>query len=95
LLVPVAPRTTAEEYDPHSPEFQYCGIGGQTFRYHGVSWAAPYCAGLLALGWQLRPDLTPTQMRTLLFRSASSLPTGEKVINPQEFIRLVRMEPKH
>jgi hypothetical protein len=94
LLVPVAPRTTAEEYDPHSPEFQYCGIGGQTFRYHGVSWAAPYCAGVLALGWQLRPDLTPAQMRALLFRSASALPTGEKVINPMEFIRLVRIEPR-
>jgi hypothetical protein len=93
LLVPVAPRTTAEEYEPGATGYQYCGVGGQTFRYHGVSWAAPYCAGILALGWQIRPDLTPTQMRTLLFRSACTLSSGEKVIHPQEFIRLVGLEP--
>ena len=93
LLVPVAPRTTAEELEPRAVGYQYCGIGRQTFRYHGVSWATPYCAGVLALGWQLRPDLNPEQMRRLLFSSAYTLPSGEKIIQPREFIRLVRAEP--
>jgi hypothetical protein len=92
LLVPVAPRTIAEAFEPGATGYQYCGAGGQTFRYHGVSWAAPYCAGILALGWQIRPDLNATQMRSLLFRSATVLPSGEKIICPREFIRLVRQE---
>jgi hypothetical protein len=33
-------------------------------------------------------------MRTLLFRSASALPMGQKFINPTEFIRLIRIEAK-
>jgi len=93
LLVPVAPRTTAEEYEPGSAGYQYCGTGQKTFRYHRVSWAAPYCAGVLAMGWQVRPELTPTQMRALLLRSAYALPSGEKIIQPLEFIRLLRLEP--
>ncbi|HLH54567.1 MAG TPA: S8/S53 family peptidase [Verrucomicrobiae bacterium] len=94
LLVPVAPRTIAEELEPGACGYQYCGLGRLTFRYHGVSWAAPYCAGVLALGWQVRPDLTPAQMRDLLFRSAYKLQSGEKIIQPLEFIRLVRLEPQ-
>lgn len=94
LLVPVGPRTIAEELEPGALGYEYCGIGRQTFRYHGVSWAAPYCAGVLAMGWQVRPDLAPAQMRELLFRSAYTLSSGEKVIQPLEFIRLVRQEPR-
>jgi serine protease AprX len=94
LLVPVAPRATAEAYEPGAAGYQYCGLGGKTFRYHGVSWAAPYCAGVLAMGWQVRPDLTPSQMRALLFRSALTLASGEKVIRPQEFVRLALLEPR-
>jgi subtilisin family serine protease len=93
LLAPVVPRTTAEQYFADAPGYQYCGNNRETHLYHGVSWAVPYCAGVLALGWQLRPDLTPAQMRELLFLSAHVLPTGEKIINPPEFIRLVREAP--
>lgn len=41
LLVPSAPRTTAEEYDKGDFNYQYCGYGG-------LSWSIPYCAGVLA-----------------------------------------------
>jgi serine protease AprX len=83
----------AEELFPGNPGYQYCGINRETYFYHGVSWAIPYCAGVLALGWQVRPDLAPAQMRELLIRSAHQLPTGEKIINPPEFIRQVRAAP--
>ena len=87
LLVPSSPRTTAEQYDEHEFAYQYCGRGG-------LSWSIPYCAGVLALGWQLRPDLSPKQMRDLLFRSAHTKSDGSKIIDPPEFIRHIRATAK-
>jgi len=83
LLVPSAPRTTAEEYDKGDCSYQYCGTAG-------LSWSIPYCAGVLALGWQLRPDIPPERMRELLFESAYKNKDGAKIINPRKFIRLVK-----
>jgi serine protease AprX len=83
LLAPTSPRTTAEEYDKGDHRYQYCGRGG-------LSWAIPYCAGVLALGWQVRPDIPPQQMRDLLFESAYTTDNGAKIINPKEFISHVR-----
>lgn len=82
VLVPTCPRTTAEEYDKGEFGYQYCGRGG-------LSWAIPYAAGVLALGWQIRPDLTPEQMRELLFKSAYEKRKGlkVKVSNAKEFFR--------
>ena len=80
LLVPCSPRTTAEEYNLGEHSYQYCGRGG-------LSWSIPYCAGVLALGWQLNPDLTAAQMQAFLFDSAFITNEGEKIINPEEFIR--------
>jgi hypothetical protein len=75
LLVPCSPRTTAEEYVKGQCEYQYCHRGG-------LSWGIPYCAGVLALGWQVRPDITGPQMRELPFASAYTTAEGTKIINP-------------
>ena len=83
LLVPAAPRTTAEEYDKGDFSYQYCGRGG-------LSWSIPYCAGVLALGWQVNPELSSEQMREFLFKSAYTKKNNAKIINPRNFIRLVR-----
>lgn len=83
ILVPTCPRTTAEEYDKGDFSYQYCGRGG-------LSWAIPYCAGVLALGWQIRPEIGPEHMRDLLFKSAYIHKSGNRIINPNGFIRLVR-----
>ncbi len=83
ILVPSSPRTTAEEYDKGDFSYQYCGRGG-------LSWSIPYCAGVLAMGWQVRPELTPQQMRNLLFQSAYTTDSGGKIINPRKFINLVK-----
>jgi len=83
ILAPASPRTTAEEQHEGDFSYQYCGRGGQ-------SWSIPYVAGVLALGWQIRPELTGEQMRELLFQSAYTKKDGSKIINPKMFIHLVR-----
>lgn len=85
ILVPSAPRTTAEDGDKgkFGYRYQYCGRGG-------LSWSIPYCAGVLAMGWQVNPELSPEQMRELLFKSAYTKKNGAKIINPKRFIHLVR-----
>jgi beta-lactamase regulating signal transducer with metallopeptidase domain len=81
LLVPSSPRTAAEDGDV--PGYQYAGRGG-------LSRAIPYCAGVLAMGWQVNPELSPEQMRELLFGSAYTKQNGARIINPKKFIRLVK-----
>ncbi len=86
LLVPTSPRTVAEEYIKGDFGYQYDGEGG-------LSWAIPNCAGVLALGWQVRPDLQPAQMRELLFKSAYRNADGSLTINPAKFVRLAKAFP--
>jgi subtilisin family serine protease len=83
LLAPTCPRTTAEQYNKNDFSYQYCGRGG-------LSWAIPYVAGVLAMGWQVNPDLTGDQMKRLLFDSAATTPAGAKIINPARFIAMVK-----
>ncbi|MGA2094426.1 MAG: hypothetical protein ABSH16_13640 [Sedimentisphaerales bacterium] len=42
------------------------------------------------MGWQIRPDLDARQMRNLLFQSAYTTKEGARIINPAEFIAMVR-----
>jgi hypothetical protein len=42
------------------------------------------------MGWQVNPRLTPDEIKRLLFESAYVRPDGAKIINPQEFIRMVK-----
>lgn len=78
IFAPTSPRTTAEEPDGHRFSFQYTGRGG-------LSWAIPYCAGVLAMGWQVRPDLTGDEMKQILLDTAY-ISDGHRIINPPAFI---------
>lgn len=80
IFVPTCPRTTAEQYTEDQARYVYWGQGG-------LSWAIPYCAGVLAMGWQVRPDATPEQMKELLLKTAYKTKNGAKIINPPQFIR--------
>lgn len=82
VMVPISPRTTAEEYTRGNVGYQYTGRGG-------LSWAIPYCAGVLAMGWQVNPELTSNEMMDLLFKSACKN-NGALIINPREFIKLIQ-----
>jgi hypothetical protein len=83
LLVPCSLRTTAEEQNKGDCGYAYWGRGG-------LSWSIPYCAGVLALGWQARPELSGPQLRELLFKSAYKLADGSLIINPPAFIERVK-----
>ncbi len=83
LLTPCSFRTTAEQYEKNKYGYQFTGRGG-------LSWGIPYATGVLALGWQVNPDLTPVQAKHLLFESAFVTPDGTKIIYPSRFIELVK-----
>ena len=82
ICVPNSPRTQAEEYRAYEPSFQYMGQGG-------LSWSIPYATGVLAMGWQLKPDLTMEQIWNLLMASSLQV-QGCNVIHPAVFINRVR-----
>lgn len=83
VLAPSSWRTIAQEPGEGETHYRYCGRGGQ-------SWAVPYCAGVLALGWQVRPDLDARQMKALLIRSCHVHESGSRIVDPVAFIRLVK-----
>ncbi|OHB54081.1 MAG: hypothetical protein A2Y07_03815 [Planctomycetes bacterium GWF2_50_10] len=80
VLTPSSARTTAQHYDYQGRNsYIYWGRGG-------LSWSIPYCAGVLAMGWQIRPELTADEMVEILFSSAYTNANGAKIIDPQKFI---------
>ncbi len=83
ICVPTSPRTSAEEYEKGDCSYQYTGRGG-------LSWSIPYAAGVLALGWQVDPDLAAEEAVDLLFESAYKYDAGNKIIDPPAFVSLVR-----
>jgi serine protease AprX len=80
ILTPTSFRTTAEGWST----YQYTGRGG-------LSWGIPYAAGVLAMGWQVRPDLSAEKMKALLLASAHEVANGNRIIDPQSFIRQVQV----
>lgn len=80
---PTSYRTVAEEYSKGSPSYQYTGQGG-------LSWGIPYAAGVLALGWQVNPDLSNEQIVQLLFDTCSTGTNGSNIIHPTAFIAAVQ-----
>ncbi|MBN1797011.1 MAG: hypothetical protein JW822_00420, partial [Spirochaetales bacterium] len=60
------------------------------FPWTAYSWTVPYISGVLALGWQVNPDLTYQEILDYLFASAYTNWQGYKVINPPAFIQMIR-----
>lgn len=83
ICIPNSFRTVAEQFD--AGKFSYCYTGRG-----GISWAEPYLVGVLALGWQIRPDVSGDDMIKLIFESADVRDDGSKFINPKEFIEVVQ-----
>jgi serine protease AprX len=80
VFSPCSGRTVAEEYRRGVNSYQYCGIAG-------LSWSIPYVAGVMAMGWQVKPEISGTEMVKMLIETASINSEGYKIINPVEFIR--------
>ena len=58
-------------------------------REEGMSWAAPYIAGLAALALQCNPNISPDKMRELMIDTVTVTSAGP-VLNPMAFIERIR-----
>lgn len=87
VCVPNSLRTIAEEYDFGNCSYSYCGRGG-------ISWTVPYLVGVLALGWQLRPDISGQEMIKLLFSTSYYKGNRVRIIQPQVFIDSIKVHPE-
>lgn len=79
-------RTTATEDGSEgklSLSYQYTGQGG-------LSWTVPYLAGVLAMGWQVNPDLTGFQLLDMLNASSYETSSAAKIIDPKVFVDMIR-----
>jgi len=93
IHVPTAPRTTVEAYEDKPFGYAYDGGGRRSSRpgsKGGYSDSIPYAAGILALGWQVRPELSPARMKELLFATAHVHESGARIIDPRAFIERLR-----
>ena len=59
------------------------------FPQGGMSWGAPYLAGLAALACQVRPGIRPEEIVAALIASTTRTATGS-IVNPQGFIDRLR-----
>ncbi|MCJ7586755.1 MAG: hypothetical protein MUQ00_02485 [Candidatus Aminicenantes bacterium] len=79
LYIPSVRWTQAEERKKGDCSYQYTGHGG-------LSWTVPYLAGVLALGWQVNPSLTRTEILSRAYSSAYLKNGRAMIINPEAFI---------
>jgi len=63
------------------------------YRNGGMSWAAPYIAGLATLAFQIDPYIKPKKIKELLVRTATKT-NSRPIINPKAFIESIRNESK-
>lgn len=63
--------------------YAYYGSGG-------LSWAAPYAAGLLALGLQVKPGATAAELFKAMVDTATPFSTGGKLINPAAYLQVLK-----
>ena len=79
IFVPVDNRTSASFLGEQ--EYTFYGQGG-------LSWGAPYLAGVIALGYQVDPNLSPDLVLSYIRGSGTPFLNGI-IVNPAEFVRLV------
>jgi serine protease AprX len=80
ILVPAGNRTIASHNGPEVYKFE---------REGGMSWAAPYLAGLAALAYQVNPEIKPDQIVKLWLETATKTDAGP-VVNPVGFVEAVQ-----
>ena len=71
------------------------GINVYTYeRQGGMSWAAPYLAGLAALAYQVEPEIEPEKIVELWTKTAVRTKAGP-IVNPVGFIKAVQKLKRH
>lgn len=81
LHVPTGNRTIASHKGPEVYTFERTG---------GMSWAAPYLAGLAALAYQVKPEIDPKTIVDLWLKTATRSDSGLMIVDPVGFIEAVR-----
>ncbi len=81
LHIPAGNRTIASHHGPDVYTFDRTG---------GMSWAAPYLAGLAALAYQVKPQIDPKTIVDLWLKTATQSDAGPMIVNPVGFIEAVR-----
>lgn len=81
IIVPGDFRTTASNNG--NDQYVYWGEGG-------FSWAIPYVTGLVALAWQINPNLSFDDVINKLIATKTVTPTGQYIINPKAFINAIK-----
>lgn len=81
LFIPCDNRTFASPVGPN--DYSFNGSGGG-------SWGVPYLAGVIALGLQLRPDLSEEECFTALRATGRPFLHGA-LLDPQAFIRRIQI----
>lgn len=84
LRIPAGNRTTASHFGPDV--YTYWTDGG-------MSWAAPYLAGLAALAFQVDPTIEPETIVDLWLQTAVKTEAGA-IINPCGFLQAVKDQNK-
>ena len=79
LYAPIDNRTTGHFKHKEGYIFWWNG---------GLSWGAPFIAGVVALGFQVNPNLTPDQVRECLYSTGTPFKRG-RIINPAAFVAKV------
>lgn len=80
IRVPTGNRTIASHRGEHVYTYEING---------GMSWGAPYIAGLAALAFQVNPDVTPKEITRCLLETVVQTQAGP-VVNPAGFIKKIR-----
>lgn len=78
-------RTTANYDVMKEDDYIKWGLGG-------LSWTAPYVEGLMAIGWQINPDLSVEELLDMMYTSAYKFDgiTRGGLINPKGFVQAVK-----
>jgi hypothetical protein len=58
-------------------------------RTGGMSWGAPYIAGLAALAYQVNSDISPTAIFKIMVETATPTDAGP-IVNPKAFIKRIK-----
>lgn len=55
----------------------------------GLSWTTPYAVGLMAIGWQINPELSAEELLHIMCDTATGSPVRGGLINPVGFVQAV------
>lgn len=56
----------------------------------GTSWTTPQIVGLMAIGWQINPNLSAKQLEDIIYNTGYPLSSVGRLMNPKAFVKGVK-----